>query len=456
MTLFSRPLSTAQTVAAPAETAPASAYNPAETAVMPVGVSAEEMDPHVQSVARAVRVAGPETRVAVLAEMLRSGPYRAVPVVAGAVGDGSESSNGALAGGGPLVGMVTEDDLLRALLSAGDPASRSRVRELPARAVMRPAGSVVHPWERISGLSARFAEAGADVLPVVDDPDSMRFLGLISRADLVRDLVRPFRPPMVGGMATPLGVYLTTGGASGGVGTLGLAATGMFSFALSTVSTVALAAVGRLAGAAVHATPWLSDLRNAAVAAVPQPVVDSFTLSVPYAVEFGLFLFLLRLSPLARYHAAEHQVVHAIERGEPLLPGAVKQMPRVHPRCSTNLVAAGLILWLTLTALTPLTGPELAWAVAAFLAVGLWKHAGPWLQDRFTTQPAGDREIESAIRAAREVLDAHGRAPDARPKATQRLWRMGFAQIFLGAGAGLLLAIALGKAFPALAPLLSL
>jgi CBS domain-containing protein len=57
-------------------------------------------------------------------------------------------------------------------------------------------------------------------LPVVDASGSYR--GMVSRADLVAALGQQVRPPVVGGMATPLGVWLTTGSLSGGAPPLGL------------------------------------------------------------------------------------------------------------------------------------------------------------------------------------------------------------------------------------------
>jgi uncharacterized protein YqhQ len=44
-------------------------------------------------------------------------------------------------------------------------------------------------------------------------------------------------------------------------------------------------------------------------------------------------------------------VVHAIERGEPLLAESVRAMPRVHPRCGTNIVAAAFLATTVYTAL---------------------------------------------------------------------------------------------------------
>ncbi len=57
-------------------------------------------------------------------------------------------------------------------------------------------------------------------LPVIDPDGSYR--GMISRADIIAALGRNIRPPVVGGMATPMGVWLTTGTITGGAPPLGL------------------------------------------------------------------------------------------------------------------------------------------------------------------------------------------------------------------------------------------
>src|SRR5688500_16471505 len=80
-----------------------------------------ELDPRMAAVARPARAVSPDTRVGLVAEILRTGPYRAVAVV-------DEER---------LVGMVTEGDLLRALLGA-EGEVRARLRERPARDLMAP------------------------------------------------------------------------------------------------------------------------------------------------------------------------------------------------------------------------------------------------------------------------------------------------------------------------------
>ena len=227
-------------------------------------------------------------------------------------------------------------------------------------------------------------------------------------------------------MATPLGVYLTTGAVSGGAGTVALLLMGL------TMFTVHLLCQGL--GEAASAS-WTAAFGDPLRAFAP-PLRMALAEVLPYLTHIGLFLLLLRLSPIAGYHAAEHQVVHAIERSEPLVLETVRDMPRVHPRCGTNLVAGMLILLVVGYGLNPFLF-EGSFLLSALLAFVYWRSLGGWLQQHFTTRPATDRQIESGIRAARELLEQHGRAPYAPGRPPLRLWRMGFLQIMSGSFIGL-------------------
>jgi hypothetical protein len=109
----------------------------------------------------------------------------------------------------------------------------------------------------------------------------------------------------------------------------------------------------------------------------------------------------------------------------------VRSMPRVHPRCGTNIVAGVLLLSGAGSALQPFLG-SFAFLVAGLLALAYWRTLGGWLQQNLTTKPATDRQIESGIRAARELLENHGKAPFRAPRPLVRLWRMGMVQILIG------------------------
>ena len=68
------------------------------------------MDPRVAVIARPARAVSPDTRIGLVAEILRMSPYRALAVVENEI----------------LVGMASEAEVLGALLGATDAASRAR------------------------------------------------------------------------------------------------------------------------------------------------------------------------------------------------------------------------------------------------------------------------------------------------------------------------------------------
>ena len=113
-----------------------------------------------------------------------------------------------------LVGVITDSALAAALGSAVETTD--------------PLADWVEPAETIFGYETG-AEAlrrcsSGKTLVVIDEQD--RLLGLISAADLWPRRRPPIRPPHIGGMATPFGVYLTTGNVSGGAPKWALATTG--------------------------------------------------------------------------------------------------------------------------------------------------------------------------------------------------------------------------------------
>jgi hypothetical protein len=150
---------------------------------------------------------------------------------------------------------------------------------------------------------------------------------------------------------------------------------------------------------------------------------------------------------MAGYHAAEHQVVHAIERGEPLTVAVVRQMPRVHPRCGTNLVAGVFLATLIGVVLQPVLG-SMGYLVGGGVALGVWRDVGAWFQQYLTTKPAKDREIESGINAARDVLEKYSDHPGIIAPPAFRIWNMGIIPLIIGFLIGCLLIYALSWWLP--------
>lgn len=391
---------------------------------------AGELNPRVSRLVREAPAIPSGTRVGHVIELLRVSPYRAVPVVEPIAPAASDATPIRRA---RLLGLVTEERLVAALLAAQTPALRDDIRQMCVASFLEPPTVGASLGMYASEAFALMRETGRDVLPVLDGYGG--YVGLLSRSDLVQDLVRPFRPPQVGGMATPLGVYLTTGAVSGGAGTLALVLTGIAMFSVHTLAFFLGMPLEQWSEAVLPAA--LSPL----LAEAPGSVRAALSLLVSSLVQVSLFLLLIRLTPIAGYHAAEHQVVHALERSEPLLIANVRSMPRVHPRCGTNLVAGILLLFLPGKALEPVLG-DVAFLASGLLALAYWRSFGGWLQHHLTTRPASEVQLESGIRAAQELLTRHGRAPHAAVKPHIRLWRMGMVQILLGfaCGYGLLFA----------------
>lgn len=270
-----------------------------------------------------------------------------------------------------------------------------------------------------SGAEALRLLERASTLVVVDA--DRRLLGVLTAADLYpRPLPRP-RPAQIGGMATPFGVYLTNGVVSGGVPKWALALTGALMFSLLLV--------GDLAGMAIE--PYLKG--------VPE------TVAVNLLAALSIFIFLvgLRLVPMSGVHGAEHMVVHAMEREEELKPEIVRRMPRVHPRCGTN-IAAGMSLFLGFFGATWIPWDEVRLLVALLVTVILWKPFGSFLQQFFTTRPPSDKQLASGIRAGEDLLTAHARAPRAKGSVPLRIWNSGVLHVMAGSFAtyGLVWAVA--------------
>lgn len=262
-----------------------------------------------------------------------------------------------------------------------------------------------------------FEEQRAPCVVVVDQ--HMNLVGMLTPSRLFPHIPRGIRPPLVGGMATPVGVYLTNGAQFGGVGWIALALTGLF------LACVHLATI--------NATHWIGVAM--ARANIPGNLIEA-------CVGFGsilLFLGAIRLAPLAGYHAAEHMVVHAIERGEDLHPDIVKRMPRVHPRCGTNLAAAMSLFfgiafgnWLGDVPKSWGDPRELQLLVALLVTMFFWRPLGSFIQYWFTTRPPNRRQIDAGIRAGKDLLAKFENNPIVAPSPMQRFLASGLPFILIG------------------------
>ena len=355
----------------------------------------------LRDLVRPVAVLHPEDTLGMALHRLRSSLERALPVVSG----------------DRLVGVLAESDLVR-IVEAGHLPVRVGGSVLDEWSVERAMARVVtacHLDDSIASAWETMGSGGLKLLPVVDG--SSRLAGVIGRHDLLAALHRELRPQEVGGLATPLGIYLTTGDLRAGAGDLGLVLTGAV-LGLAHVTARALFTAFDSGWPGLLAPTW-SGLGT-----------------------FAVYLTLVRMTPLASIHAAEHQVVHVIEQGAPLTVEQVASASRIHPRCGTNLTA----LLLGAHGLLPLAAHPLWAGIATLALLWGWRPLGRGIQRHFTTRPPGRRHLEAARKVAQELLDRHAAGPSFRAPTWRRMWHAGFLQMFTGFAA--ILAMVRSWGFP--------
>lgn len=321
-----------------------------------------------------------------------------------------------------LLGVLVEEDVLDWLADHSPGLARveaAAASEAMVLHVMRGPAAVAYADEPLTAVVPIFEQRRLKAVPVLDSLD--RFQGMLTRATVLAALTDNLRPAAVGGMATPLGIYLTTGHVSAGVGFWGLYLSGV---ALSLVNW----AIELVIFHGQRAVGWNLPDWGGSLAA------------------FGLFMVTLRFSPLAGYHAAEHQTVNAIEQGEPLELEVIANMPREHSRCGTNLMALlfGVQLLLPLIAHEPLL--TLPLAALGWLA---WRKVGHFLQRFFTTKPARRTQLLDGQRAGEALLARYMTQPGLRVGRWRRIWNMGLVQVLAGAFTVLALLEAAYRFFPA-------
>jgi CBS domain-containing protein len=304
--------------------------------------------------------------------------------------------------GGVLVGTLEEKDLLFPLSGGWEQTESIRrlVRTDPATVLASATGAEAL---RI------FDATRARVLVVVDGYGA--FHGVLTPSPLLAPLSRAPKPRIVGGMATPFGVYLTNGRIGAGAGPWALVATGALMLGLFMAAQWLVVLGAPFLPEAIRKSPFFEPAANFAV--------------------LGMFLASMRALPLAGIHAAEHMVVHAIEQGEELHPDIVSRMSRIHPRCGTNFAAAAM-LFLGIFSWNWYPDPTLRVMVAFLATLILWRPLGFALQRYATTKPPTARQIEMGIVAGRELLHKLETAPAGTPPVWQRLASSGIFHIMLG------------------------
>jgi CBS domain-containing protein len=366
----------------------------------------------LRAVMRPVPPLAPEDSLARFLQIIRYQPLTTLPV----------------AHNGRLVGVLSQEDTL-AVLNTSSSEERARALRRPVAEFMRPPVVVARPEMTPEQVGALCAAHRLPVLPVVDQDGWL--LGTVFANDLLLPETLPVNPGTVGGMATPFGVYLTNGVQRGGVGDLALVASGMVTGVKFILSALIVSGVLWLLQPYLHLPPSLAyDIDDTPSA---QHLLMGAALGVRVLVFVG-FLLLMRMTRLSGYHAAEHQTVHAIERNERLAPEIVCRMPRAHPRCGTNLMAA-FLLFFTLKQvgdLIPGMDGDSAFLIAGLMTLFTWRRVGTFLQEKFTTRPASEREIASGIAAGTDLIQNYLNSPPSRRRPWQRFWRMGLLQTAAG------------------------
>jgi hypothetical protein len=338
-----------------------------------------------------------------------------------------------VADGTTIMGYVTQAGVLA---SMGEEPAGPAPGEPDRRwnRAIRPFSGAVPENATAIQAAAILHSTGEPMLPVVAEEG--RLLGCILASDLIAPAHRRAPLPSVGGMATPFGVYLTTAGVSGGAGPWALVSTGVLMGIGAEVTLAASIWLMRALQAIPLIKAWLTQ-----APALQAPVGE--------ILQLVLFVLFIRLNSLAGFHAAEHQTVHCLEAREPLTPERVATYPRAHPRCGTNLmvmVAMGYCLFDALLAAQSLW-PDTVQIVLplGLLAIYLFRQSiGAFVQQNFTTRPATTGQIQSGIRAARE-LEQRYNASGGRPASRwRRIWAMGLAQVALGMVGSMLLIEGLG------------
>lgn len=307
-------------------------------------------------------------------------------------------------------GVISESSLGKMLAASEDILGPASLATMP--------GETIRPYESGAEALRKLEETHCVTLVVVDD--ARRVLGVLSATDLYPHNRPQIRPALIGGLATPFGVYLTTGTESGGAPPWALMSTGAYMFGLLLIAqTIVSVVTDQIHLKGISPDLWLA-------------VINGSTL--------GLFFLGMRLVPLAGIHGAEHQVVHAIERGEPLELEVVRRMPRVHPRCGTNYFAfLGIFLTVSLTEWLPIL--EIRLLVALALAFIFWRKVGNLMQFFVTTKSPSDPQLQSGIRAGEQLLERYALGTVVIPSIGKRLWSSGIFHVF----AGLLLSLGLLK-----------
>ena len=239
------------------------------------------------------------------------------------------------------------------------------------------------------------------------------------------------RPDRISGLALLWGVFLSTGKVRS-ASDRALIAAGAGFVVLFSVSALVAYSVVYFAGRLITGVPLVAIYTYTQPAGYPDAFVG-WRIAV-HAVRFLAFLTLLRLSPIAGYHGAEHKVVNAIEQTGGVDEDVVRRMPPQHLRCGTNLLAgiAPLLLAFTPDVRMP------PWLLVGLLVAGITfrRQIGWVVQTVFTTKEPSPRQLRAGIESGRTLLERWRSTPPQLDSPIERLWRRGLPQVLIGLAIG--------------------
>lgn len=317
---------------------------------------------------------------------------------------------------GKLVGVISEYDLAK-ILPEWSFDRESYLHEQQVSSLMTRDVWAETRNTNISDLLNKVNKMHTRVVPIIEE-DGTYTGEVITRSSIVHYLTQFVKPRSLGGLATPLGVYITDGKHQAGAGNLGLFLTG-----------VSLGAIIFLVQMA-----FLLVLKESNIESIESKYIPLVLIG-----QIFLFLLILRFTPLVRIHAAEHQTINAIEKGIPLTMETVKSQPKEHVRCGTNLMVLiiGIQLLILiyasyLTAISPLL--QFIFLIVGFSFIfSYWRRGGMFLQKYFTTVKAPEKYILSGINAGEEILRKNKEDTSAQsPSFSKKIWNMGIIQIIAG------------------------
>lgn len=308
-----------------------------------------------------------------------------------------------------VIGIVRESDISH-LIAIQSTSAWSGLKNYTLESVYQKCEKTLTLQASLDEIVGEFVDKELVVLPIIDAENKYTDY-VVTAASVINYTSRSVKPRTIGGLATPLGVYLTDGYYYSGAGVAGLLLTGIiFSVVLNLITLGSL---------------LLQDQY-----AFPESALLVFQLV--------LFIGILRLSPLVGYHAAEHMTIHALEKGLDLNINNVRQQPKEHVRCGTNLMF--LMLGLSLIYLISqdflhylgMVEHALIIVVLSSLLVFNWKKMGNVLQKYLTTARPTDKQLQSGIDAAKELLDNYNnKTRPVKYTLPRKIWNMGIFQVLI-------------------------